>query len=530
MKQWIQERIYRSLRGLARFRAASLLSFLFFLTVFFYCIAVDYLDEALRDEASQTALQIMVSLGLTALFSLFWTLYRESRDMTSTALSFAPIPVLLISFSFCRYMPMTDYFFMYVAGMALILPALSMAVLARSVRGQLFSFIFQSFFEALGMGALAFLAAAVLVLGIQNLLTEISNDWYDVAFAFAFAIFGFNTFLSCLPKKGDTVAAGGMLTLLARVVFPFYAALLLILYLYMGKIVYLGRMPEGMMNWFASFALLAYALFYFCLSETGEKRHQMWLAAAGIALLPVMTMQAYGVYIRYAAYGLTSARYVSMGCDLFALCIVIAGIARRRTNLFYGLAALLVFLFTLTPLNIIDIPVREQGARLERILNENQLLQDGVFRKEKPLSPADEDALVSAYTYVFYSEGAFRFPVAEQLSKDDNFRIFVDTHYGRDERITIFRKLWDMPVSGYSHVYRFHLNGTEPIGDMYIPAGNKEVLFRGGDYAAYVEQGRQMKDESALLMWDEDEGRLYFEEVVLRKEKGYSFSGYLLVK
>lgn len=530
MKSWMEERIRRSLRGPERFRAAFLLSLLFFLTAFFYFIGASYLDEALRHDAQRAALEGMVSLGLTALFSLFWNLYREKRDLKSRFLSFVPLAVLLISFSFCRCMPMTAYFFMYVAGMALILPALSMAVLARSVGGPLFSFLFLSFFEALGMGLLVFGSASVLVLGIQHLLAEISNDWFGVAFAFAFALFAFNTFLSALPKKGDTVSAGGMRTLLTRVVFPFYAALLVILYLYMGKIVYLGRMPEGMMNWFASFALLAYVLFYFCLSETGEARHQRWLMASGIALLPVMAMQAYGVYIRCAAYGLTSARYASMGCDLFALCIVMAGIARRRTTLFYALAALLIFLFTLTPLNVIDIPVREQGNRLERILRENELLQDGAFRRDKTLDPAEEDALVSAYHYVLYSEGAFRFPVAEKLSKDEQFRLFLDTRCGAGDRISIFRDIDDVSVAGYSRMYRFHVNGFEPVGDVYIPAGDRRVLFHGAVFAASMEKGRQTENEAALLTWDEDWGRLYFEEVVLQNGKGYSLSGYLLVK
>lgn len=530
MRTWIEKRITQGLAGIARFRMAFVLSVLFFLTAFFYLIGSGYLDEALWYEARQTSLQCMVALGLTSLFSLFWTLLSEKRNWQGGYLSLIPLPVLLISFAFCRLMPMTAYFYMYVTGMMLILPCLAMAVLSRSVKGTLFSYIFASFFKALGMGILAMLAGFVLVLGIQTLLTPISGDWIGVVVAFAFAVFGFNTFLSYLPKLGDTVNSGGMLKLLSRVVFPFYGSLLLILYLYMGKIAYLGSMPEGTMNWYASFALAAYALFYFCLSEKGEIRHQTWLFAAGLALVPVMIVQAYGIYIRYDAYGLTAARYASMGCNLFGLCVVIAGIAKRWTDAFYGLAALLIFLFTLTPLNVIDVPVYDQGHRMEQVLEANHLLADGKFQKGVSLSQTEEDNLVSAYQYVRYSEGAFRFPVTKTLADDEDFQQFINNHYNDEDRMSYYRTITDLPVAGYSHVYTFQLYGDEPPGDIEIPAGEGTVLFHGAAYAAYVEENRNTMDEASLLTWEEEGGKLCFEDVSIRHDGGYHFSGYLLVK
>lgn len=61
------------------------------------------------------------------------------------------------------------------------------------------------------------------------------------------------------PREEEPALAG----IVMKLVFPCYMFLLLVLYLYIGKIILQQAMPIGAMNWYASLALLGYGFFYF---------------------------------------------------------------------------------------------------------------------------------------------------------------------------------------------------------------------------------------------------------------------------
>ena len=145
-------------------------------------------------------------------------------------------------------------------------------------------------------------------------------------------------------------------------------------------------MPSGKMNWFASWAIAGYLFFWLSL-RASRVRFFAFVARWGwAALIPVVVTQIVGIVIRYQAHGLTTPRMagmVTLAIGIYAL--VLAALDRDAKSIF-TVTAVAGIVFTVTPLNIVDIPMREQTARLRRMLARNGCLgSDGkLVVPEKP--------------------------------------------------------------------------------------------------------------------------------------------------
>ena len=98
----------------------------------------------------------------------------------------------------------------------------------------------------------------------------------------------------------------------------------------------------GENDWYASFAVAVFSLFYFCLYEETDNGSRRFLKYGALALFPVMVVQALGIYIRFEAYGLTAARYASMICSGFGLAVIAFAFFRRAPVRFFFWRGLLV--------------------------------------------------------------------------------------------------------------------------------------------------------------------------------------------
>ena len=269
----------------------------------------------------------------------------------------------------------------------------------RTLFGQLFqSAVFValiSFVTMLG-GLLCFFAYQELIVKISD---KYNSDVCLVVWCAVAPIF----MVSCLPQGDDVTERSRWYNVLFWFLTPIGLLLIAILYAYIVKIAVNGAMPSGKMNWYASWALAAYLFFWLCLRES-RVRLFAWVARWGwAALVPVVVTQIVGIVIRYQAHGLTTPRMagmVTLGIGIYAL--VLAALDRDAKSAFV-VTALAGLFFTLTPLNVVDLPLREQSARLRRVLAKNGCLDaDGRLAvPENPSIPLDDaKTLVSAGKYL----------------------------------------------------------------------------------------------------------------------------------
>ena len=193
--------------------------------------------------------------------------------------------------------------------------------------------------------------------------------------------------------------------ILLRLLWPVYLILLAILYLYVAKIVYVWAMPVGMMNWFASLALLAFSIFFFCFAKDARcSLLQRFLRWGLLLFLPILAVQTVAVWQRVAPYGLTPLRYTSILCTLFGVFLLVLAFRRCSPRPAFLVLAFMIAALTLTPLNIVDLPLRTQEARLWRVLEENDMLQGGEVVENPALSSRNRERLLSASEYLLDQE------------------------------------------------------------------------------------------------------------------------------
>ena len=215
---------------------------------------------------------------------------------------------------------------------------------------------------------------------------------------------------SLLPREDVDAGPSRPYEVLAWVLTPIGVLLLAILYAYLAKIVVNWTMPAGTLNWYASCAIAIYVFFWLSFRSSRVRFCSAVVRLGWLALLPVVFMQIIGIVIRFQAYGLTSMRMagmVALALGIYAL--VLAAMECDARSLFVAVAVAGI-VFTVSPLNIVDVPIREQSHRLRCALERAGCLVDGKFSiPEAPnLSDADARIVASAWRYLVGKKGVIK--------------------------------------------------------------------------------------------------------------------------
>lgn len=315
---------------------------------------------------------------------------------------------------------------MLYSGTCIALAASCISVLySRANERTLFSDLF---FRLLGVYGSAFIFSLSMMLcfAAYNLLIAKLNDKLiaDLAILCNIAL-GPIVYASLLPRRdGD----GGMGfdkagRFLFWIILPSALVLLGILYIYLGKILFTGNMPSGQLNWFGSIALSGYLFFWLTLRKYENGFFRMFSRWGWTLLVPVLVAQIVGIVIRYNAYGLSAPRLagmVTLAIGIYAL--VLAALNRGPASLFPLIAALGLF-FTISPWNIVDLPIRNQEMRLRSALERNGCLKNGhLVLPEKPeIGETDSDIIIGSWKYLVSNRYSYRHIRSVKYSREYDF-------------------------------------------------------------------------------------------------------------
>ena len=233
------------------------------------------------------------------------------------------------------------------------------------------------------------------------------NDFsklYFIINLFVWVVCFINIFLSFIPKKDVPLPQSKIFrTFVLFAGLPLYILLIAILLVYLAKIVITWNMPVGEINWFASFASLFFIFFLLSVKQYTEKIAKMFVKFGGYFLIPVLIMQAIAVFERINAYGLTTPRTVSLVLIIISI-LFIAGslIMPKHLNKIALVSGIIVLIVTVTPFNVIDMPVASQTKILESVLTANGMLKDGKVVPNSKVSVEDAEKIISSYNYLKY--------------------------------------------------------------------------------------------------------------------------------
>lgn len=463
------------------------------------------------------------------------------------------LQVLLLPFAVAVYFLLQDlpwqYQQMYTWGLIGGLSCLAVYLAYPERRGEeLFPQLLCGLVATWGICVLLLATLSLCLLAFSTLIKTVNNKYYLVLSYFIFFVVGVNLFLAYLPRPGEVAQAGsGFFKVVLRVLAPVYLILLLILYGYLGKIALYQSLPVGQMNWYASGATLGLVFFYFSL--TGRQDYS-WLPRAlkwGVAvLLPVIAVQLAGIWIRYQAYGLTAPRYASMLCVVYGLLALVFCFRQSQPKNLFLAAGVMVLLFSLTPLNVLDVPLRQQQQRLLTVLEANGMWQDGQIVAGKELTAADEEKLQGSYQYLIHNAAKERSVFIQQLDKSEVLR----KYHSLTQRKSLFltddaARSAGLTVAGYSRLYAFSTGTKEKA--VVIKDSTGAVLY-SYDLTAYVQdlyqsyQGEMAREtqnilnKNATLQYVPDDTTLiYFTSLrIFRQEQSgeltFGAQGYVLKK
>lgn len=240
------------------------------------------------------------------------------------------------------------------------------------------------------------------VSAFNYLLVEIPDfsKCIGVISAFAFEVIFLNLALSFMPKPKEEIKVPKTIKVIFYyVAFPVYLLLIVVLYAYLVKILITWILPSGQVNWYASFASLVFIVLSFILPQYSGKIVDVFKRFGGIVLLPIIAIQAYMVWVRFDAYGLTTVRWVSAICTLLAVIFMVISLFKGMRYIRYMvlIAAIAALVLTIGPLNAIDFPAWEQGRRLESVLVADGMLTGGKITPNPAISKADRIKITSCY-------------------------------------------------------------------------------------------------------------------------------------
>ena len=254
-----------------------------------------------------------------------------------------------------------------------------------------------------------FLGSILCIAAYDGLIAKVSRTvWGDMAiliWCFLAPVF----MAAMLPKDNEPTEHPKAFTVLFWFLVPIGMALLAILYVYIVKIVFTWSMPSGTMNWFASCAIGGYLFLWLSLRGSRVRLFALLARWGWAALLPVVATQIVGIVIRYNAYGLTAPRMAGMATlaiGIYALALAAFDRTARSAFIVLAVAGLIL---TVSPFNIVDVPIMQQSARLRSALERAGCFSDGSFSVPgKPnISKKDAKIIDGAWRYLTERGWAF---------------------------------------------------------------------------------------------------------------------------
>jgi hypothetical protein len=370
----------------------------------------------------------------------------------------------------------------YIGVTAAVAAAAVYFLFTRENENFIISHLIKNLFFAGFFGLVFFSGITLCLYAVYYLIYEFADlEKYIITIvAFSYEVLALNLFLSLLPREGDEIHIPKAFKILVLyVAFPIYLLLVTVLYVYLGKILVTMNMPGGQINLFASFAALFFIFFRFTIIQYDYSVTRLFSRFGGYLMLPILVAQAVAVYIRLNVYGLTSARYASLLLTAVAVIFIIMSLIRQGRHIKHIILVLIgvVFLASVTPLNIIDVPVYEQTARLERVLVNNGMLSGNSVIPKSDIAEEDKKQIMSCYNYLIYQK-----KIPPYLEGNPNFLVLFGfesngnsynniRYYNNSSSLSS-----ELDISGYTRMIQIDKNSDNKVN------GRMVLTINGTDY------------------------------------------------
>lgn len=389
--------------------------------------------------------------------------------------------------------------------------------------------IYMELLWAVGYAALAtfilFLGLMVCFWAFDSLIFSIDNDfWQTIPIYCWFAFFPIG-FLSRIPSEDNQFERPKIyVRFFTFLVIP-CLILLAILLVYVSKIIFTGKMPSGTLNVFSSICILVYLFMYAAIKGNSSKILTWILRWCWVPIIPIVIAQIVGIIIRYNAYGLTTPRMmgmVTLAVGIYGLYLTARNKSLKSMWIVIPSAAIV---FSISPINVIDIPVKNQNDRIERILVKHSILQEGklVIPEKLELSDEENKTILEGWHYLSDSEYfdtdkskvlvnyfSIKKPI-EDYAKENNYpyadlcgflgvndlecnNVFISLSSKYSFYYYIYDESLPVPTFGYSYFMPYNLVGRERA------EVEEKFVYKDGKYLLTMPSG--VEEAAELVEYD----------------------------
>jgi hypothetical protein len=261
-------------------------------------------------------------------------------------------------------------------------------------------------------------ALSIAIISMDTLF-NLNIDPKTYGYMLVWVAFTFNTlfFLAGIPTREKLETPAEFPTALRAfaqyLLIPIVLLYGLILYAYLGKIIFQWSWPEGWVTWlvicYSIVGIFAFLLVHPLLDDSENPWVRLFSKFYYPALLPLSVLQMLAVWERISAYGITENRYLAFVTGLWLISVIVVLIRSRASHIRYIPISLVVVILAIMigPWGMFSVSKSSQQAQLEQVLN-----QAGI--SDRPLTDqtgAALDSLGTARTasilqYLFTTHGS----------------------------------------------------------------------------------------------------------------------------
>jgi len=320
---------------------------------------------------------------------------------------------------------------------------------------------FKAAFTSLLYGFVLYLGFAAITGAIDLLLYELDYDVYSHIANIVFTFFTPVYYLSLLPKfnsEDEKDAAKKEVSysfprvleiLVSYIMIPLISIFSIVLIIYFIKILVTGVWPVGQVGPMVLGYSAAGYLIYILGTNLQNRFSILFRKFFPMVLIPLVVMQLVSSYIRIEAYGITESRYYVVLFGIFSIitAVVLIFSKKKNPNTIVLLAACFAILSIIPPVDAFSVSMNSQEARLEEILERNNMLVNNELVPNSDIPNEDKYELTSITYYMVrmgYLSQVEWFP--EEYSHESDY-------YGNFEKIYGFSEYYDDNSSGVAPLY-----------------------------------------------------------------------------
>lgn len=275
--------------------------------------------------------------------------------------------------------------------------------------------LFLRFLASVLYSTVLFIGLSLALITIDNLFNvSIDFIWYQRLFITIFGTFNTWFFLSGMPERIiklqlDTDYPKSLRVFTQYVLLPLVTIYLMILYAYAAKIAFTIVWPRGYVSYlvigFSTLGILALLLVWPLRSNekyTWIRTYTRWFF---IAVFPLIVLLGMAIGRRVIEYGVTENRYFVIILSLWLFINALYFLFSERKNIKFIPMSLFftVLISGFGPWSAFQISQESQLHRLEKLLEKNHLLKDGLaFRSVKDSTAISVDDKVEVSAIVDY--------------------------------------------------------------------------------------------------------------------------------